>query len=166
MEKNSPDLSLLRPFNLELAKSGEPICRFDTTPLLFVGAGTKQIVVEHTKTNVIASYSEYNLRMAPLTWIEGKPVYKGDVLWYKYGGFSMKVTGYNSRTEPNDVESGGLEGIISNRIRRYTVGETVWTNYSAWSWEPPAPMPEIKEYWCRVTAYKQWDSGIPGWRTD
>lgn len=150
--KTQKNLSLLRPFNLELAKAGEPICRFDDNPLLFIGVGTKQIGVEHKKTNVIASYSEYDLRMAPLTWIEGKPVYKGDILWYKGADFSIRVSGYNSRVDQFDAAYGGLEGTIANKTRRYEINDTIWANYGAWTWEAPQ-----KEYWYRLALVKQWD---------
>jgi len=135
MKKN---LSLLRPFNLELAKAGEPICWFDTDPLLFVGAGTRQIVVEHTKTNVTAPYSEWILRMAPLTWLEGKPVYKGDVLYWKPENKKITI----SSLLPNYKN-----WLVSDTECTYALGNLTWEAPA-----PPAPKVETKEYWYRVAA--------------
>lgn len=90
MEK---DYSLLRPFDLEAARRLETICdnhAFNTYEFL----GSEEH--EHRKTKVairsispikghlyVADYAD--LRMAPLAWVEGRPVYKGDVLWLTIG---------------------------------------------------------------------------------
>lgn len=68
----------------------------------------------------------------PLTWIEDKPVYKGDVLWYKYGMWSMEVTGYNHRTSPANI---GLEGIVFKGDDVYNVkGNESWAPFENWTW--------------------------------
>lgn len=94
------DYSLLRPFDLEAAKRGEPICMADGESAKFLAHEPKHPYLKDWGVIVICSrgittYSEkglrwrdepssHDLRMAPLCWVEGKPVYKGDKLWHKY----------------------------------------------------------------------------------
>ena len=81
------DLSLLHPFNLEKAKSGEGICFFDCDEVMitYVGSnkeGTNFFKVESHDADVYqGKIDSIYLRMKPLCWLEGKPVYKGDKLW-------------------------------------------------------------------------------------
>lgn len=89
MEQNK-DYSLLRPFDLEAAIAGEPILwSGQYIPVTFVARGNRG------QTNIIerpgihggllseVCYSPDNyLRMAPLCWVEGRPVYKGDTLYF------------------------------------------------------------------------------------
>lgn len=76
------DLSLLRPFDLEAAKGGEDICWSNLhNPVIFVGATNSGKVAYDSEGETGFSSSE-SFRMKPLCWIEGKPVYKGDVVWH------------------------------------------------------------------------------------
>lgn len=84
------DYSLLRPFDLEAAIAGEPLLwGGQYIPVTFVARGNRG------KTNIIERPGGHGgllsevcyapddyLRMAPLCWVEGKPIYKGDVLYY------------------------------------------------------------------------------------
>lgn len=92
------DYSLLHPFDLEAAKKGEPICHAAGTPVKFLAheqghPHLKDWAVIVLGPGGVFSHGEngqrwregssvYDLRMAPLCWVEGKPVYKGDKLWH------------------------------------------------------------------------------------
>lgn len=81
------DLSLLRPFDLDAAKAGESICTHS-------GIGARLLahvpecappyrLVIHVSGDAYPSFhyaGSSALRMAPLAWAEGKPVYAGDRL--------------------------------------------------------------------------------------
>ena len=77
--------SLLRPFDLEAARRGEPICLHDGEALQDVTItkfGTISGRLDSNSTESIWSgATREDFRMAPLCWVEGKPVYKGDVLY-------------------------------------------------------------------------------------
>lgn len=78
----SKDLNLLRPFNLELAKAGEPITTAKGNWCRFIGVlSSSKVVVEDNYNSY--TFEQSNLRMAPICWIEDKPVYKGDILYIK-----------------------------------------------------------------------------------
>lgn len=87
---NDKDYSLLRPFDLEAAKRGEPVLHIDRPSLrvrwvAIAGCGNSNIV-EGPVFEGFALKVDYVpdecLRMAPLCWVEGRPAYKGDVLYY------------------------------------------------------------------------------------
>lgn len=75
------DYSLLRPFDLEAAKRGEAIIDTDGDECNYIAGPhkeTAEIVVEFPCDLGFMTCMAQNLRMAPLAWVEGKPVYKGD----------------------------------------------------------------------------------------
>lgn len=88
------DYSLLRPFDLEAAKNGallttctnsvaaeNPIWEFVAGP----DAGGK-ILTKIIHTGCFADPAPVDcFRMAPLFWVEGRPAYPGDVLYWKCG---------------------------------------------------------------------------------
>jgi len=76
------DLSLLRPFNLEAAKSGEEIqwSAIDDA-VTFVGVANNGLIA-YDSDGETGFTSSNSFRMKPLCWVEGKPVYKGDVLYW------------------------------------------------------------------------------------
>ncbi|MCB4358466.1 hypothetical protein [Quatrionicoccus australiensis] len=83
------DYSLLRPFDLEAAKRGEAICRKDGQSMEFVaGPDSVDDIVYLTKGGggEFGFRCVNNIRMEPLCWVEGKPVYKGDVLYHPLKG--------------------------------------------------------------------------------
>lgn len=82
------DYSMLRPFDLEAAKAGEPIIWGYSTAAVFlgesinkrnVGGRGEQFRIEHV-SGLSYAYAD-DLKMAPLAWVEERPVYKGDVLY-------------------------------------------------------------------------------------
>lgn len=76
----------LRPFDLEAAKSGELMQYFAGGDICTLVAGPDAYgCVCVSKGGVdklrLIVYPVESLRMVPLCWVEGKPVYKGDVLY-------------------------------------------------------------------------------------
>lgn len=93
----------------------------------------------------------------PLTWIEDKPVYKGDILWYKHGKWSMQITGYNPRTK----DKSGFEGIIAKGDGDYNIrGDVSWIPFGNWTWTPCL---EKKQGWINI--YKNHKAIIYRWDT-
>lgn len=84
--EQTKDYSLLRPFDLEAAKRGEPIMGIDLSwPLIFCGTTTNgQVIFVEYADKSGGDQKVDDIRMAPLAWVEGKPVYKGDVLYQYY----------------------------------------------------------------------------------
>lgn len=88
------DYNLLRPFDLEAAKRGEKIHDVFGGVVVFIDgpdAGGRLAVQIDGHFAVVLGET---LRMSPLCWVEGKPVYKGDVLYVKNptGRTGSKVT--------------------------------------------------------------------------
>lgn len=88
MEK---DYSLLRPFDLEAVKHGEKICNSEGDELWDYVAGPDAhgilcVEVKSAKSLLCNSgTSSRYFRIAPLAWVEGKPVYRGDTVYTKEG---------------------------------------------------------------------------------
>ena len=85
------DYSLLRPFDLEAAKAGADLCDREGCVIYdFLGVGGNFYGSEAAGVRIKSSpytdrphvcFSPLNaLRLAPLCWVEGKPVYPGDML--------------------------------------------------------------------------------------
>ena len=85
------DYSLLRPFDLEVAKAGADLCDIEGCVIYdFLGVGENfdgsEAAGVRTKSSPYTDrpyvyFSPFNaLRLAPLCWVEGKPVYTGDAL--------------------------------------------------------------------------------------
>lgn len=113
------DKSLLRPFDLEKAKSGDRVCTYATTTALRHVAGPDaggrhvfEIVSNESPSKGFLTnpQEEPHLRMLPLAWVEGKPVYAGDTVWNTRGSKSGILVshfdkgGYLAGTNP---ERGG-----------------------------------------------------------
>lgn len=89
------DFSLLRPFDLEAAKRGEAICLFNGAEdwKYISGPDSKGFLcLEVKQTGVFIVSSKDIFCMAPLCWLEGSPVYKGDVLYDKEYGTRQAVS--------------------------------------------------------------------------
>lgn len=75
---------LLRPFDLEAAKRGDlltDVCGNEYTFVAESGPDGDHAIRQKSDGNVFVDRASA-LRMAPLAWVEGKPVYPGDVLYY------------------------------------------------------------------------------------
>lgn len=96
------DYSLLRPFDLEAAKRGEPICYgacgdYGKVKFLAEAGPDGDHAIRDSDGNNYAEPS-YALCMAPLTWVEGKPVYIDDVMYANVENISphpngLRITG-------------------------------------------------------------------------
>ena len=95
--EHKKDYSLLRPFDLEAAKAGALLTccpghaanhMFGGDPVWKYVAGPDvdgRILVEVIESGRFAALSRpESFCMAPLAWVEGRPVYKGDVLYSKF----------------------------------------------------------------------------------
>ena len=82
------DYSLLRPFDLDAARDGAAIVAIvdggtKMEPREFVtGPDCMGYCVVSTNEGVYRLGKAHEYRMAPLCWLEGKPVYPGDDLWW------------------------------------------------------------------------------------
>jgi hypothetical protein len=85
MEK---DYSPLRPFDLEAAKRGDAICWSGngSFPGKYLAGPDKanEIAFQDSDGDLYVAHTE-KFAMAPLAWVEGRPVYRGDVLWCRFG---------------------------------------------------------------------------------
>lgn len=95
------DYSLLRPFDLEAAKRGELVCWHPDGELLeWVGPSALSGYagcfrwLNGGNAGKYATYMSGYLRMAPLAWVEGKPVYKGDVLYSHGVAYAATAAGF------------------------------------------------------------------------
>lgn len=94
--EQTKDYSLLRPFDLEAAKAGAPLFEIymhrskvktdEEISTYIAGPNNLNEYVISYPTNGYMTYTDSikDVRMAPLAWVEGKPVYKGDVLYQYY----------------------------------------------------------------------------------
>lgn len=99
------DYSLLRPFDLEAAKRGEPTCWYDGTVASFVAASDAAnefhcFRIDEEGRLRMASGSD--VRMAPLAWVEGRPVYAGDVLYNRLNSIRF-VASSGGALSPNGI---------------------------------------------------------------
>ena len=129
MTETKKDYSLLRPFDLEAAKSEYGIIDTDWDAVRYIGASSKfdEVCVEQTNGDLLIGVSS-DFRMAPLCWVEGKPVYKGDVL---YGVGEKK---------PLTAE---LDGLHWNHDESQLV-EWRYASGGGYTWAPPKVKREVK----------------------
>lgn len=81
----SKKLNELRPFDLEAAKAGATLYDMQDHLVytLAAEAGPDGDAGVRSLEGNVFTQNYRNLRMAPLCWVEDRPVYKGDVLWNK-----------------------------------------------------------------------------------
>lgn len=150
------DYSLLRKFNLEAAKNGEEICNaYEQADWDFIAGidAENKCVLLHIPSNTFVISNTVSLRMKPLAWVEGKPVYKGAVLWYNEFGFSIEVTG-NNDYDPNNGLKGKVKEVTKKSHCCYVGGELTWAPFDKWSWNKPKVK---REGWINV--YKKHQTG-------
>lgn len=157
------NLNLLRPFDLEAAKRGVPLtqddyllgeptwkyaCGPDTNGRIMATIiSSGGFIAEPTHTKVF--------KMAPLAWVDGKPVYEGDTLYWKscdgwYYTFEAGSVGIihgdllqGVSTSPEYVMGkDGKSGVPIESLEWETPHKEYWVNmYSKFS---GVPMPETK----------------------
>lgn len=158
------DYSLLRLFDMDAAMAGAPLawgrtalkCRFlgesKNTPN-FDNRGA-QFCIEH-EGGLAYSYAD-DLFMAPLCWVEGRPVYRGDVLYHPRHG------------EGKVIEDRRYCGGAA--IKYEAAGTAVAIDapyfYDGLTWTPPktvtrqvkllAYLDADQLFWLRETAHPKW----------
>ena len=86
--------NLLRKFDLESAKSGTPLCCLNGVgDMCYVGGPDVRDFVCVTEDEALNLECVFDIRMKPLCWVEDKPVYVGDMLYYLNG--SILVSGFS-----------------------------------------------------------------------
>lgn len=128
MEK---DYSLLMPFDLEAAKRGELVLFTEEAARcdVFVAGSPSGTHCFSKPNGALYLANENNVRMAPLAWVEGRPVYKGDVLFGHWKG--SWPSGYVITGQENGVPVGYRKG-----IERQTLGSRL-SDDGDYSWIPP-----------------------------
>lgn len=104
------DFNLLRPFDPEAAKRGEPLVTLDSGSFRKYIAGPDRrgrFVTETDQGMFIIGKAEH-YRMAPLGWIEDKPVYRGDKLWHKLRDEWIIADSFNAAGAVCEKASGGI----------------------------------------------------------
>ena len=79
------DYNLLRPAVLKDLKEGDAILHADCEDEITVKyKGDLQVLFEYSKgpAQLLAIDSQHSFKLKPLCWVEGKPVYKGDKLYW------------------------------------------------------------------------------------
>lgn len=149
------DFSLLRPFDMEAAKSGEAVCWYidgEVPDEFHVSKGGNITVIWKDEDQFVVwtkNETRDYFRMAPLCWVRTsvedgtlKPVYKGDVLWHKYG------------KEVNKVIADSLSDYITPSILEK--GSGIGWHIECLTFTPPKVKREIK-----MLGYKDvFDGGI------
>ena len=124
---------LLRPFDLEAAKAGAPVQILGRAPKLTYVAGPDSagkyiFTVPDGRFTRPEGCEVEKLRMAPLAWVEGRPLYKGDRL---YSSFFDKM-----------FVVGGVTSSGSDYLTAPEINDQANTDISQCSWEAPKPKAE------------------------
>lgn len=91
---------LLRPFDLAQAEAGAAICwsHLDE-PIAFVGRCSNNDIAVRRDDGIIETPTSFSLRMKPLFWKDGQPVYAGDKLWHTIAKKWIVVTKLQGRPD-------------------------------------------------------------------
>lgn len=105
------DYSLLRPFDLESAKRGDNVCWHedgDTAIEVFFPkqGGIIPVFNGNDQCGIFTDMDYEQLKMSPLAWVEGRPVYVGDVLYPTTKGAALDSIKITSVTNNGDVSNG------------------------------------------------------------
>lgn len=133
------DFSLLRPFDLEAAKVGGVLVDPKGTACQYVAGPhpiTKEIVVEFKGQAGFVLGVASDLRMAPLCWVEGRPVYKGDVLYARKYNMDGAEKHYVDRLDDDGAR-------VWQDEERDDAG-TGYARIEMLTWTPPKVRREIK----------------------
>lgn len=135
------NLDLLREFSLEAAQRGEEICWRTGNPIEFIASGTDDECAYRSADGNLYIANSSLFRMRPLAWVEDRPVYKGDVLYWKDDGMAHapyfgtdKITASLTWTKPEPVKKTRTVkflGYKSHTGSLLLVAETeaVWVHY-------------------------------------
>lgn len=152
-EKN---YDLLRPFDLDKFKAGDLVVwsleideEVETGKFVAGPDCNRGICILWDKDSGLQTYDDTEqtefLRMAPLAWVEGKPVYKEDVLYDWWRGSRIVV------------------GVAGEYLKLVTRKGEPWSllHQSTISWTPPKP----KTKQLTMFAYLDTRSGYLTWNT-
>lgn len=163
--------NLLRPFNKEQMLEGKPICYSTMEAVQYVaGPDVGGDVCVWFNQEQLCLETQLELRMAPLTWVEGKPVYEGDVLYWN-----------NKTYEPGSKFTVGSKMLYSDMIEGVSVmangkvhdtpGTGVHTESLTWNPPPASSKRSIKLVafiddqgqlrWVREEMYKGMFTRVP-----
>ena len=143
------DYSLLRPFDLEAAKAG--VLLYDQSGSTLAGllcctpdsSGYFRAWVDRIG-GLVSSLPGKSIRLAPLCWVEGKPVYPGDALWQTtLAGDVLKrkakqISADGSYLEFDETGSWAMDGSVSKLSWAEPPPKPIkrWVNiYPAYSFE-------------------------------
>lgn len=129
------DYSLLRPFDLEAAKAGAKVCWHEdgevAVDVMFVRDRViplfEMCFSEEQAAVFTHDDSRRYLRAAPLCWVEGKPVYPGDVLDHAELGEVVAKSRHASR-----------EMLVTEKFDSVALGNLAW------------PRPKPVKYWINI----------------
>ena len=143
------DYSLLRPFDLEAAKAGVLLCDQSGSTLAGLlcctpdSSGYFRAWVDRIG-GLVSSLPCKSIRLAPLCWVEGKPVYPGDALWQTtLAGDVLKrkakqISADGSYLEFDETGSWAMDGSVSKLSWAEPPPKPIkrWVNiYPAYSFE-------------------------------
>ena len=143
------DYTLLRPFDLEAAKAGVLLCDQSGSTLAGLlcctpdSSGYFRAWVDRIG-GLVSSLPGKSIRLAPLCWVEGKPVYPGDALWQTtLAGDVLKrkakqISADGSYLEFDETGSWAMDGSVSKLSWAEPPPKPIkrWVNiYPAYSFE-------------------------------
>lgn len=118
--------TLFRPFDETAAKRGDPICFETGDPRTFLYGPDIDGYVICLRNDRGVFITPENLRMAPLGWCAGKPVYPGDTLYFARNGESYTFP-REAFGRPNDLTGYSWEPpTVKSLCFRGPVGQLIW----------------------------------------
>jgi len=109
------DYSLLRPFDLEAAKRGDDVADRDGSKVKFITTNSRgDVAFVERNDGSATTWMTLNLRMSPLAWVEGRPVYKFDNLWHTGRNCMVTVIDRNCRNENICEFPGHISPLFAN----------------------------------------------------
>ena len=118
------DYSLLRPFDVTDARSGELVCWYadGEAPEEYVVSNHGAISVLWRGDQTFVSWNAIDahdyFRMAPLAWVEDKPVYREDVLYHSH--MEQKITAKGPADDRYIFADFELDGFTTTAIASLT----------------------------------------------
>lgn len=147
------DYSLLRPFDIYAAKRGDTLFDLFGGRVHFVdgpdNGGKFAVRIDGHFASVLGD----QLRMAPLGWVEGRPVYKGDVLWHTIGKSFVTVENPISERSFSYKKMPFEYRFLTWTPPKREVKLLAWlspTKQLVWIEEGPEEYPQKSSNWLRV----------------
>ena len=169
------DLTLLRPFDLEKAMNGELLTNIYNDIVykcLGYSKRERKLVIQcissskYDVVDIIFDINEYGLtglRMNPLGWVENKPVYPEDVLYWNNNTYD-KGTKFVAKKY---FKEGAIAGYAYFPDGTKCEDENAWTKVEHLTWNKPK-IKKSKKIWINIYPYSEmsisglWHSSITG----